>query len=354
MATAHALQSNRSNIRETQFVDTELPPLEDGQILAHVDNFALTANNITYGAIGDMIGYWKFYPAQDPWGHIPIWGFATVEESKNPDVPVGTRFSGFMPMASHVILQPARVHENGFTDATPHRVELPPVYNTYNKAGAPDDKQEAMTNLFRPLFTTSFLIDDFFADNDAFGAGQIILASASSKTAMGAAFLMKDRPVKTVGLTSARNKAFVEKTGYYDQVLSYDEIDQLKGSGPSCLSDMGGNGKVIGEVHNALGDDLKFSSIVGATHWDKMGPPADLPGAKPVMFFAPDLIVKRNKDWGPDGFNQRVGDATQRFYASLENWLIVNRASGDDALMDAYTQLVDGKADPAVGHVMSL
>ncbi|MGB1089029.1 MAG: DUF2855 family protein, partial [Alphaproteobacteria bacterium] len=190
MATAHALQSNRSNIRESRFADVELPPLADGQILARIDNFAFTSNNVTYGAIGDMIGYWKFYPAEDPWGHIPVWGFATVTESNHPNVPVGTRFSGFLPMATNVILQPSRVNDQTFTDVTPHRVELPPVYNNYTLAGASDDKAEAMANLFRPLFTTSFLIDDFFAENGNFGAEQIIIASASSKTALGAGFLM--------------------------------------------------------------------------------------------------------------------------------------------------------------------
>lgn len=354
MTSARAFQANRANIRETQFADIDLPPLAEGQVLAHIDNFALTANNITYGAIGDMIGYWLFYPAQDPYGHIPVWGFATVTESKRADVPVGTRFSGFLPMATHVILQPDRVSDTTFTDVTPHRTQLPPVYNNYTLAGAPDEKAEAMANLFRPLFTTSFLIDDFFADNDAFGAQQIILASASSKTALGAAFLMKDRPVKTVGLTSARNKAFVENTGYYDSVLTYDEIGTLKGSGPSVLSDMGGNGQVIADVHHTLGDDLKFSSIVGATHWDKMGPPGALPGPKPVMFFAPDLIVKRNKDWGVDGFNERVGAATTRFYASMESWLDVQRGTGEDALLAAYKQMVEGAGNPAQGHVLSI
>ena len=35
--------------------------------------------------------------------------------------------------------------------------------------------------LYRPLFFTSFLIDDFLDDNECFGASTVVLASASSK-----------------------------------------------------------------------------------------------------------------------------------------------------------------------------
>ena len=47
--------------------------------------------------------------------------------------------------------------------------------------------------LFRPLFTTSFLIDDFLADADYFGGKQVIFSSASAKTAYAAAQLLKAR-----------------------------------------------------------------------------------------------------------------------------------------------------------------
>jgi len=36
-------------------------PLALGQIRLAVDSFSFTANNITYAAAGDMLGYWQFF-----------------------------------------------------------------------------------------------------------------------------------------------------------------------------------------------------------------------------------------------------------------------------------------------------
>ena len=56
--------------------------LADGEARLAVEHFALTSNNITYGAFGDTMKYWQFFPAEDAaWGCIPVWGFATVVES---------------------------------------------------------------------------------------------------------------------------------------------------------------------------------------------------------------------------------------------------------------------------------
>ena len=38
-------------------------PQAPGQVCFRIDRFALTSNNITYALIGDMLGYWTFFPA---------------------------------------------------------------------------------------------------------------------------------------------------------------------------------------------------------------------------------------------------------------------------------------------------
>ena len=91
MTTSTDFIVDRANLREGKFVTTQLPELKPGQVLLHVDKFALTANNITYGAAGDSIGYWKFFPAQDNWGRIPVWGYADVIASHNDALPIGER-----------------------------------------------------------------------------------------------------------------------------------------------------------------------------------------------------------------------------------------------------------------------
>ena len=57
--------------------------------------------------------------------------------------------------------------------------------------------------LLRPLFMLSFLVDDFLAENEFFGAKRVLLSSASSKTAYGLAHLVHARGIRTIGLTSA-------------------------------------------------------------------------------------------------------------------------------------------------------
>ena len=66
-----------------------------------------------------------------------------------------------------------RVIAEGFFDGAPHRRELPEVYNRYLRCSSDPmyrPRHEALTALLQPLFITSFLIDDFLADNAFFGA----------------------------------------------------------------------------------------------------------------------------------------------------------------------------------------
>ena len=221
----------RDNLRQTRWEDRPPVTLEDGSVRLRIDAFALTSNNITYAAFGEAMNYWGFYPTGDATtGCIPVWGFASVVESRCAGVDVGERFYGFWPIADEAVLQPARVNAGGFFDGAEHRRELHPVYNQYLRCSADPAyvaEREAEQALLRPLFGTSFLIDDFLADNRFFGARIVILSSASSKTAYGTAFCLALRrgatdAVKVIGLTSPGNVAFTRSLGCYDEVLCYD------------------------------------------------------------------------------------------------------------------------------------
>src|SRR5207253_2796311 len=124
------------------------------------------------------------------------------------------RFYGYFPIASHVRMQPERVTERGFYDAVEHRRTLTSAYNQYTRvtndaAYAPELENYQM--LYRPLFITSFMLADFLEDNRFFGATRLVVSSASSKTAYGTAFCLRDVPgISLAGITSARNRAFVE------------------------------------------------------------------------------------------------------------------------------------------------
>jgi hypothetical protein len=62
--------------------------------------------------------------------------------------------------------------------------------------------------LLRPLFITSFMIDDFLCDNDFFGANAVLISSASSKTCCSMVFMLSlraDKRYQVIGLTSVGN-----------------------------------------------------------------------------------------------------------------------------------------------------
>ena len=82
------------------------PALADGEVLARIDKFALTANNVSYALSGDMIGYWKFFPVEEPWGIVPVWGFAEVVESRCEAVKVGERFWDAKDYYNNFIFRP--------------------------------------------------------------------------------------------------------------------------------------------------------------------------------------------------------------------------------------------------------
>jgi len=360
-------QVDRSKLRTTRWVESEREPLADGAVRFRVDSFALTSNNVTYAAFGETMNYWGFFPTGDAGtGCIPVWGFADVIESRCDGVAVGERFYGYWPIADEAVLQPVNMKASGFVDGAVHRRDLHAVYNQYTRCSSDPGyvaSQEAQQALLRPLFITSFLIDDFLADNDFFGARRVILSSASSKTAYGKAFCIAQRrggesAVEVVGLTSPANLAFTRGLGCYDQVLGYDELTTLPASTPVVYVDFSGSAALRESIHTHWSDELRYSCSVGGTHWDELGGGKGLAGPRPVLFFAPAQIKKRMADWGPGGLQQRLADAWKAFMRAVGNaeqpWLHVVRGRGRAAIESTYAELLGGASKPSDGHVLSV
>jgi hypothetical protein len=81
--------------------------LAPGQVRLAVEHFALTANNITYAAFGEAMKYWQFFPAGDAaLGCLPVWGFATVQESRAEGVTPGRRVWGDLPAGTYAVVAP--------------------------------------------------------------------------------------------------------------------------------------------------------------------------------------------------------------------------------------------------------
>lgn len=363
MTQAWDVQVRRDDLRQHRQV--ALPAAQDvviadGEVLLGVDVFALTANNVTYAVAGDMMNYWDFFPAEEGWGRVPVWGFGDVVQSQAEGVDVGERFYGYFPMASHVVVAPTRVGPQGFTDGAAHRQHLNRVYNSYQRVSADpgyDPAREAEQMLLRPLFMTSFMLDDYLADSEFFGAEQVLLTSASSKTAIGLAHLLHgnrgDR-IAVIGLTSERNRSFCEALGCYHSVVTYPELESLAASAPSVVVDMAGDAPLRSRIHQHFGKALRHDCMVGVTHWEAPAEQTELPGPKPEMFFAPTQIQKRASDWGPGGLEQRVGAAWTTFLGSSRDWFEVRHERGADVVVKRWLEALENRLPPSCGQLLSL
>ena len=347
--------------------------LDEGQARLALEHFALTANNITYAAFGEAMKYWQFFPAPDPaWGCLPVWGFAVVTESRAEGVAVGQRVYGYYPAGSHLLVTPGRVSAAGFVDTAAHRQELAAAYQAYVFCKQDPTwptgnlRLEGLQAVLKPLFTTSFLLDDFFAENRFFGARQLLLSSASSKTAYGTAFCLAQRrgtpgSPNVVGLTSPGNLAFTRSLGCYDEVRPYADVTTMDPTVPSLYVDFAGDAALRRSVHERWGNALMYSCSIGGTHWEALGSGGALPGPRPTLFFAPARAKKRStpppEGWGRVGLEQRIAAAWSAFVARVERsddpWVKIVNGGGSAAIEAAYRALLGGRADPREGLMLS-
>lgn len=291
-----------------------LGALAEGAVRLVIESFSVTANNVTYAVVGDGFKYWDFFPAPEGFGIVPMWGHARVIDSRHADMAVGERVYGYLPMASHLDVRPGRVSAGGFLDTTDYRQPMSPVYNSYTRLAADpehDPSREAERMIFGPLFRTGFLIEYFLRGQNWFGAEQLIVTSASSKTAMAVASVARQSSpqIKRIGLTSQGNLGFVEATGLYDAGVAYGDLESLPAA-PSVSVDFAGNADLLARVHRHFGDQLAHSALVGVTHIEArstFGGGDPLPGVKPALFFAPDHAVAFFKAHGPEEGGKLVG-----------------------------------------------
>ena len=359
MSNKLTLEVRKDNWSETRLVTESLDgELAENEVLLQVKRQALTANNISYAASGDALGYWQFFPAEEGWGRIPAMGWADVVASAHPDIAVGERVWGFFPFSTHLKILAGKVSTGQFHDVSPHREGLAPVYAQFDRAAANpiyEEAREDQDSLLRGLFMTSWLVEDFMEVNDAFGAQACLITSASSKTSIALAHCVKQRGrLASVGITSAGNVAFCESLGCYDKVVTYDGLEALDAARPVVMVDMAGSASVLHDLHHYFGDNMKYSCRIGATHYEDMGPVEGLPGATPEFFFAPDHVQSRSRELGAAELMMRLGGAYVGFRQFCDGWLRVERSYGPQALETVYQQVLTGQADPASGQIFSL
>ena len=358
-------QVNQNIFIQNRLIETPTSDLklEQGEILVEIEKFAYTANNITYAVAGDMIGYWQFFPPvgenKDGWGVIPVWGFASVVESKSDEIPIGDRLFGYFPPAKHLKMKPVKSNERRCIDGSAHRAKLPAGYNMYQRVNNeknynPEFDRERM--LLFPLHLTSFCLWDALKEKDWYGAKQIIILSASSKTSTGLGYALQadESAPKVIGMTSERNLETLKNLNIYDQCLPYAAVTSIATDIPTVIVDMSGNQQLLAALHIQLGDQMKFTSNVGLTHWANARPQEGIISERSEFFFAPSHIQKRIKEWGPDGFDQRTASFLLETAAKTRNWLRFKQLNGLSELAAIHPSVCAGILPADEGLIIQL
>lgn len=356
-----ALEVDRQSPAQARVV--EVPGAEplNGEITVAIERLALTANTVTYAVLGERMHYWRFYPTSEGWGRVPAWGYGTVLASRHPEVVVGERLYGFLPIASHAILRPGSVGRRGLIEASPHREGLPAVYQSYARVGDVnlrplDTTEEDVRALLHPLFATAWLLADFLVDREVFGARRVLLTSASSRTAQATAMSLAEARaggLHLIGLTSPARVARVAAIGVYDEVLAYDAIDAIDTEQPAVLLDYAGSVSLRERLHRRLAAVLRHSAVVGVTHHDDAGGVRELPGPLPELFFAPAQYARRREQWGAADIDGRLATAWDAYAGPAGARLTMRTARGAAAIMVAWQAAVDGSLDPGIGQMLS-
>lgn len=354
------VQIRKDDLRVARVVDVASAALAEGAARLRLDLFALTANNITYAAMGaGTLGYWDFFPGPEGWGRPPVWGFATIVQSKSPGVDEGARMYGYFPISETLDVIPTKVAPHGFMDSTPHRRAKATVYNQYSNTIADpvyDGAYEPEQTLFRPLYATGWWAADCVHHGQP-SPRTVVISSGSSKTALATAHqLRRLGGAEIVALTSARNEAYVGDTGLYHRTFTYEAVGAVRTEAPAVYLDFLGRDTLTAAVHRTLGASLVRSILIGATDWDSkpggvLPPVTALEGPKPEFFFVPTYAATRIKSDG------ELGSAMQRdlraFYPVSRAFVTARRVAGIEGILESWARLAAGTMPPREGLVLS-
>jgi hypothetical protein len=335
-----------SIVRETQV----------NEILVRIERFGFTSNNITYVALGKKFQYFDFFPVGKEEANPPVWGVATVVDSLCNTVEVGERIYGYFPMAKYYHLTPISVRPSHFYVSRPQLPADRAVYHQYFRSKHDPDyalNQEDHMMIFRPLWGTSFFLDDFLQFEKYFGVNTILVSSASSKTAYCFALLLKGKGKKVLGLTSKGNVPFVTSLQLYDQVVAYDDLNHVPLNEKILYIDVAGNPKLDTRIFERVGDNIVKRVSVGMSHFD--GSTATFGNEvrkKSVNFFAPDWIKKRFEISKGDVVERRI-KAWQELLEYAKQCVQLSYIVGSSGVQKVYLDMLEGKAKPDSGFILS-
>lgn len=346
-----AVLVRRDDPSRTRTVRENPLPLRPEQVRLRVERFGLTANNVTYARLGDSeLPFWDAFPAPDGWGRVPVWGYSRVVESRHPEVPVGRRHFGYLPMGSHHTLT-VRSRTDHLLDDSPQRAFLHPWYLTHRRCRGPGEEDDLRT-LLRPLYPASYNVAALVTELSEKGARSLVVTSASSRTALGVVDLLKGGDdLVTLGLTAPERRDVLRSMGVYNRVLAYEELDRAFLPAPTVFVDFSGDEERISNVYRRLGGDILHTALVGYTHPRARIEPPDLHDPRPEIFFTPDREAEREEREGPGTYRRAYVEAEERFVREARSWLRVRHRRGPREIVTAWSDLLNEPGSPLTGDV---
>ncbi|WP_100644615.1 DUF2855 family protein [Alteromonas facilis] len=327
----------------------------DNAVVLKTEEFGFSSNNITYALLGDRFGYWGFFPASAGYGITPVWGFATVIESNTPELEVGEQVYGYLPMATHLVVHADKITDHSFMDVNPKRQSISPVYDQYIRCKTDPSYSDALKTwilTFRPLFTTSFVLAYALKERKCDEQATIWMTSASSKTAYGTAQILREvmPNARLMGITSAKQVDFVEQTGCYDSVFTYDQLDENTIGNSDWLLDFAGDQSRLVGWRASHENAKERTLLIGAT--DVGAQEIARTSTVGHVFFAPDEVRNFTKSWGAKTFQERYVQHWRGFIEHFQSILQEQSHTGVQAIVKEFQAFLNGEVDPRTMHVM--
>ncbi|MCG8669176.1 MAG: DUF2855 family protein [Pseudomonadales bacterium] len=385
--------TKRKKKTDTVVLNDQLPPLKHGEIRLSVDKAGLSTNNMFYAQMGDapLLKFFAVYPikGQKELANVPAWGLATVIESANPDFQVGERYRGFLHM-SNVVQMKAKKTKDGFVAYGDGREKLVKAYNVFHKVNespdspfAGDGAKADLAMSSAPSALSGYVIYELLRMKDFYDGNSVVLTSASSKLSLATAvFLQKDkqqgRIKKVIAYTGSKNKSFIESTGLFDLVLTYDQTLPSDSDLKHVMIDVAGDATIFKKNKKVITKAL----AVGGTHssaksstFTAFGPSGivkmitgmaapkaianwfdDHLNPKLEMFFAPSVMADLTSSLGKQQFDKQCEDALGQFVDAAidKGWIEVNRCEDTDAVRQAYSRIFRGEVPPSEAVIFSL
>ena len=327
---------------QTRIISESLPEPGPGQLLLSIDRFGLSANNLTYALLGDMLGHWAPFPAADGWGRVPVWGAATVVAGDPEAASAGARFVGYLPMASHVLVRAVAAHP-GLRDVSTERSGMLPLYREMRRVDTDPAWSSGLLDaevLMQPVYPAAGMLDE---DLRRSGAHRVVISSASSKTSLGVARLLVERGVHVTGLSDRSRAAAAASAVAYEQVLPYDDLAALAAKEETTYVDVAGDPEIARSVAERLGSALKQHIAVGGSHLAALGGlPAPSPapsGPAPVRFSIGQRLVEVTEDFGRAELDRIEQNARRILVPWADRTFRVTRLDGLDAASEAWRRM---------------